>query len=104
MSLLVPKTRGISLQENALQSESGGDLLQVANSSEILSEQRVCVTLGPFDKELSKMHEAEVHAFSDSVLCTGRGAMNTSNACFTHFSAKKANEIVREIDEWIQQG
>ena len=38
--------------------------------------KKVCETTGPVDNELSKMHEAEVHVFSDSVLCLGNQAMN----------------------------
>ena len=82
MSLFVSKTREGSSCRKMLFGKRR-DLLQVVNSSEILSEQRVCGTLGPFDEELSKMHEAEVHVFSDSVLCTGRGAMNEPDAKFT---------------------
>ena len=44
-----------------------GNFLQVDTSSPILRKLRVCETPGPFDGELSKMHEAEVHLFSDSV-------------------------------------
>ena len=50
---------------------------EVATSSQILRKQRVCETIiSPFDGELSKMHEAEVHVFSDSVLCMGKQAIN----------------------------
>ena len=77
------------------------------------------------------MHDAEVRVFSDSVLCMGKEAMNEPgvkfskrwvdyleqykesariidgerfSSCSTYFLAKKTNEIVREIDEWIRQG
>ena len=53
-----------------------GNLLQVETSSQILKEKRVCETIGPFNSELLKMQEAEVHVFSDSVLCMGKQAMN----------------------------
>ena len=43
-----------------------GNLLQVDNPSQILREQNVCQTNSHFDGELSKMHEAEVHVFSES--------------------------------------
>ena len=60
-----------------------GNLLQVNTSSQIWRKQRVCETLTPFDGELSKMQDAEVHVFSDSVLCMGKGAMNEPAVKFT---------------------
>ena len=43
-----------------------GNLLGVDTPSRILRQQRICETMGLFDGELSKMHEAEVHVFSYS--------------------------------------
>ena len=78
-----------------------------------------------------KMHEAEVHVFSDSVLCMGQGAMNESEVMFTQrwndylgqyresarrtggeksqfvfhiFLGAETNDMVLRIDEWIRQG
>ena len=65
-----------------LQKEKG-NLLQVDTSARILTKQRVCETNSPFVTELSKMHDAEVHVFSDSVLCMGKGAMNEPEVKFT---------------------
>ena len=107
-----------------------GNLLQVDTSSQILRKQIVCETISLFDGELSKMHDAEVHVFSDSVLCMGKGAMNEPEVKFTKIwnecleqyreSARridgekiqfaffilpgKMNDIMREIDEWIRRG
>ena len=39
--------------------------------------------MGPVDNELSKVHEADVHVFSDSVLCLGKQAMNMPEIGFT---------------------
>ena len=91
----------------------------------------VCETTCPFDRELSKMHDAEVHVFSDSVLCMGKGALkepvikltNRWNDYLEQYKEsariidgeqvqfifhihpeKQTNDIVREIDEWIQHG
>ena len=61
MSLFSHKTREISF---SLKVER--DLLQVDTSSQILRKQRLRETIGPFDGEVFKMHEAEVHVFSDS--------------------------------------
>ena len=44
-----------------------GNLLQVDTSSQILRKQWVCDAVSLFGGELSKMHEAEFHVFSDSV-------------------------------------
>ena len=44
-----------------------GNLLQVDTSSQILRKHMVCETVNPFDGEVSKMHDAEVHVFSYSV-------------------------------------
>ena len=107
-----------------------GNLLQVDTSSQILTKQGVCGTISPFDGELSKMHDAEGHVFSDSVLCMGKGAMNEPEVKFTkkwneyleqyRESARrtdgekiqfvffifpaKTNEIMREIGGWIRRG
>ena len=50
---------------------------------QILRNKSVCETTGPIDNELSKMHEAEVHVFSDSVLCPGKSATASSEIKFT---------------------
>ena len=78
------------------------------------------------------MHEAEVHVFSDSVLCLGKSAMTSSEIKFTKkdgksilsttktpqrelmenqvnshvhiFSCARTNEVMLNIDEWIRQG
>ena len=69
VSSCVLKTRGIFLQ-GALSPEGGGTpLASCGTASEILRKQRGCEIISPFDGELSKMHEAEVHVFSDVVLC-----------------------------------
>ena len=38
---------------------------------------------GPTDRELSIMHDAEVHVFSDYVLCQGMHAVNMPGIKFT---------------------
>ena len=53
-----------------------GNFLQVESSSQISRVRKVFETIGPVDKELSKMHETEVHVISDSVLCLGKQEMN----------------------------
>ena len=107
------------------------NLLQIDSPCQVLRNQEVCETIGPVDNELSKVHNADVHVFSDSVLCLGKQAMNMPEIKFTerwkehleqywesarmidgdkvqfvsHTSlGRKTNEIVREIDEWIRQG
>ena len=45
--------------------------------------EKNCETITSIDKELSKMHEAEVHVFSDSVPCLGKSAMTTPEIKFT---------------------
>ena len=71
-----------------------GNLLQVDNSF-ILDQQGVCETISPFDGELSKMHEAEVHVFSHSVLCMGEHAMNEPEIKFT----KRWNDYLEQHRE-----
>ena len=44
---------------------------------------RVGETMGPFDGDLLKMHEAEVHFLSDSVPCLGKSAMASPEIKFT---------------------
>ena len=83
-----------------------------------------------FDEGLSKVHDAEVHVFSDCVLCKGKGAMNEPEVKFTkrwtgyleqykelarkskdkklssystYFLGRKTNEIVNEIGESIRR-
>ena len=117
--------------KNALHNECGGNLLQIESPCQVLRNKEVCETIGPVDNELSKVHKADVHVFSDSVLCLGKQAMNMPEIKFTerwkehleqyresarmidgdkvqfvfHTSlGRKTNEIVREIDEWIRQG
>ena len=45
--------------------------MQLDTSLQILRKQRICETIDPFYGELSKMHDAEVHVFLDSVLHMG---------------------------------
>ena len=52
----------------------------------------VCETLYTFDSELSKMHETEVHVFSDSVLRIGKEAMNEPEIKFD----KRWNDYVEQ--------
>ena len=44
---------------------------------------RVCETMCPFDGDLLKIHEAEVHFLSDSVPCLGKSAMASPEIKFT---------------------
>ena len=60
-----------------------GHLLQIESPFQILRNREVCETRGPNDNELSKMHEAEVHVFSNSLLWLGKSAMNESEMKFT---------------------
>ena len=83
MSLLALTTRGFFFACLHFNQKAEGDLLQVDISSLIFKNKRVCETIGPFDGDLSKMHEVEVHVFSDSVLCLGRGTMSEPDAKFT---------------------
>ena len=82
----------------------------------------------PTNNELSKLHEAEVHIFSDSVLCIGEGANAESNEEFAKlrvdnlvhipkrgtriyghrvrflfhmFPAARTNETTKDIDKLI---
>ena len=83
VSSCVLKTRGIFLQ-GALSPEGGGTpLASCGTASQILRKQRGCEIMSPFDGELSKMHEAEVHVFSEVVLCMGKQAMNEPEIKFT---------------------
>ena len=108
---------------------ANGNLLQVDTSSRILTKQRVCETNSLLVTELSKMHDAGVHVFSDSVLCIRKGAMNEPEVKFTkvwneyleqhresvkkidgekiqfvlHILPGKMNDIMRDIDEWIRR-
>ena len=59
------------------QKKTEGNLLQVDTSSQILRRQRVCYTIGPFDGYMSKMREADVHVFSDSVVNLGKAALHS---------------------------
>ena len=83
MSFIVLETRGIFLQGCSFVQIAEGNLLQVDTLSQILRKQKVCETMSLFDGKLSKMHDAKVHVFSDSVKCMGKGAMiissNTKN-------------------------
>ena len=63
--------------------EAKGKLWQVVTSSQIVRKQRICETITPFNRELSKMYEAGVHVLSDSILCMVRGAMNEPDIKFT---------------------
>ena len=89
------------------------------------------VTIGPVDTELSKKYEAEVHVFSESVLCMKKSAVNLPEIIFNkrwhghleqyrgsarridgepiqvrfhQFLCSKTNETVLKIGEWIRQG
>ena len=91
----------------------------------------VCETTSPFDRELSKMHDAEVHFFSESVTCMRKGTMkepvikltNRWNDYLEQYKEsariidgeqvqfifhihpdKQTNAIVREMDGWIRHG
>ena len=97
----------------------------------ILQTEEVCESRDPKDNALSQLHQAEVHVFSDSdVLCVGpisnRDASNrfaklwdsycelhlktgtkfdgSSIRCVCHVSDAIANEIQRNIDDWISSG
>ena len=59
------------------------NFLQVDTSSQILRRQRVCEAISLFDGDLSKMHDANVHVFLDSVSCMGKGAVNEPVVKFT---------------------
>ena len=43
-----------------------GNFLQIQSPFQILRNKKICGTIGPFDNESSKMHEAEVHGRSMS--------------------------------------
>ena len=129
MSFIVLKDTTDLLAGMLFVEKAEGSLMQVDISSQILRKQMVCDKISPFSGELSKVHEAKVHVFSDSVLLTRKGAMNEPEIKFTnrwndyvepyresprrnnrekvHFvfsilPSKKTNEIVREIDKWIR--
>ena len=82
MSFIVHRSREILLQTCSIsreRRESSCNLILHLRSS----GNRFCETIGLFDKELPNMHDAEVHVFSDSVLCMGQGAMNEPEVKFT---------------------
>ena len=60
-----------------------GNILKVDTSSQMLGKHRIWETTCLFDWALSKIHDAEVHVFSDSVLCMGKGAMHELEDKFT---------------------
>ena len=59
------------------------NLMQDESPYLILRNREVCQTIGPVDTELSQVHEADVHVFSDSVLCVVKQAMNMPEIKFT---------------------
>ena len=81
----VHKTREIFLHECSSPWVRRRSLLQV-NRKE---------TNGPVDSEMSRMHEAEVHVLSDSVLCMGKQAMNMLEERFN----KRWNEYPEQYKE-----
>ena len=124
VSSIVHKTRGMFLQK------AEDILLQVDTSSQILRKQLIVDTISPFDWEVSTMHEAEVHVFSDSVLCRETQAMTSQKSnspkegttissnrenlqgrswwindpVHIPYSSWQKNDFVLEMDEWIRQG
>ena len=60
-----------------------GKLFAMSAEGKSCESKKVCETIRPFDQELLKMHDAQVHVFSDSVLCTGNEAMHEPNIKFT---------------------
>ena len=107
------------------------NFLQVESLCQISRNKKVRETHGPIENELSKVHETEVHVFSDSVVCLGKSAMNMPEIKFTErwkehleyykdtakridgkhiqfifhiLPGAKTNETVLKIDEWIRQG
>ena len=77
------RARGTFLQECSSRLVGEGSLLLIESPSEIFRIKEVCETSGPVDNELSKVHEADVHVFSDSIPCLGGPAMNMSEIKFT---------------------
>ena len=71
--------RGIFLQ-GCSSSRKLREHMQVDTVSQMLRKHRVCETISLFNGELSK---AEVHVFSDSVLCTGKRLMNELEIRYT---------------------
>ena len=51
-------------------------------SASNLVKKKVCETIGPIVNELSRMHEAEVHVFSDTVLCLETSRVKESSIKF----------------------
>ena len=121
------KTRGTFLQECSSKWVRRATSADPARRFKSCEAKRFVRQFGPVDIELSKVHEAEVHVFSDSVLWVGNQAMNmpeikfnirwmstscntrnpqgelmenTFNSCWTFGST--TNEIVLRIDEWIR--
>ena len=122
------KVAGTFNQEVLYQMKAEDNLLQIESPFQILRNKQVCETIRPIDNELSKMHAAEVHIFSEPVLCLGRSAMTTPEINFTerckehleyckdlakiivgqtiHFAfhiffGAEPNEIMLKSDEWI---
>ena len=113
----------------AIMSKAEGKLLQVDTSSQILRKQWICEATGPFDGKCSKMHEAEVHLFSDSVFMHGKSSDEVSELKFNnrwkdhleqyresarvidgeqiqfrfHMFLGETDQIMPNIDEWIRQ-
>ena len=58
--------------KNTLHDECGGQPLADRVPISNLAKQTVCETIGPFDGELSKVHDADVHVFSHSLLFLGK--------------------------------
>ena len=70
MSFVVLKTRDL-LAGMLFTMGAEGNLLQIESPVQILRKKEIRETIGPVDIELSNVHEADVHVFSDSVLCLG---------------------------------
>ena len=107
-----------------------GNFLQIEIPFQVVRNKKLSETVCPLDNELSKMHEAEIHELSDSVLCLGKSAMASpeikfierweehvlyhkdtakrydgkQNQFIFHISGTKKNQIVLKIGEWIRQG
>ena len=77
------RARGTFLQDCSSRWVGEGNLLQIESPSEIFRIKEVCETSGPVDNEVSRVHEADVHVFSDSIVCVGGPAMNMSEIKFT---------------------
>ena len=71
----------MQVEGNLLQ--AAGNRLLTESPHEIMRNKKICETIGPIDNEVSRMDEAEVHIFSDSVSCMGEGASHMPDLRFT---------------------